>query len=265
MELCKDEVFVVLLQVVKFVVVFWKNDFSVCDVEGLECYVVNVYGEVLEWVVLEENGVKFEVLVLVGQKIGWFYDYCMNCVCLVFYVQGKWVFDLFSYIGGWGIQVVVFGVSEVMCVDVFVFVFDGVECNVVLNGVVEKVVCVEGDVFEVLCELKVVDECFDVVIVDLLVFIKCKKDLKNGEVVYCCFNEQVMCLLSKDGILVSVFCLMYLFEDDLQNILIGSVCYFDCNIQLFECGGQGFDYLVYLVIVEICYIKSLICWLLFNG
>lgn len=35
-----------------------------------------------------------------------------------------------------------------MCVDASAFALDGVERNAALNGVAEKVACVEGDVFE---------------------------------------------------------------------------------------------------------------------
>uniref|UniRef100_UPI00352B3425 class I SAM-dependent methyltransferase n=1 Tax=Salmonella sp. E393-2 TaxID=3240324 RepID=UPI00352B3425 len=84
-------------------------DSSARDAEGLERYVANAYGEVPEWVALEENGVKFEAPVLAGQKTGWFYDHRMNRARLAPYVRGKRVLDLFSYIGGWGIQAAAFG------------------------------------------------------------------------------------------------------------------------------------------------------------
>ncbi|RCI74279.1 methyltransferase domain-containing protein [Pseudomonas aeruginosa] len=265
MELRKDEVLAALLQVLKPAAVLWKNDSSARDAEGLERYVANAYGEVPEWVALEENGVKFEAPVLAGQKTGWFYDHRMNRARLAPYVRGKRVLDLFSYIGGWGIQAAAFGASEVMCVDASAFALDGVERNAALNGVAEKVACVEGDVFEALRELKAADERFDVVIADPPAFIKRKKDLKNGEAAYRRLNEQAMRLLSKDGILVSASCSMHLPEDDLQNILIGSARHLDRNIQLLERGGQGPDHPVHLAIAETRYIKSLTCRLLPNG
>ncbi|MCG7115797.1 class I SAM-dependent rRNA methyltransferase [Pseudomonas aeruginosa] len=265
MELRKDEVLAALLQALKPAAVLWKNDSSARDAEGLERYVANAYGEVPEWVALEENGVKFEAPVLAGQKTGWFYDHRMNRARLAPYVRGKRVLDLFSYIGGWGIQAAAFGASEVMCVDASAFALDGVERNAALNGVAEKVTCVEGDVFEALRELKAADERFDVVIADPPAFIKRKKDLKNGEAAYRRLNEQAMRLLSKDGILVSASCSMHLPEDDLQNILIGSARHLDRNIQLLERGGQGPDHPVHLAIAETRYIKSLTCRLLPNG
>lgn len=265
MERNKDAVLDALVQVLKPRGVLWKNDSSARDAEGLERYVDTAFGVVPEWVALEENGVKFEAPVMEGQKTGWFYDHRMNRARLAPYVKGKRVLDLFSYIGGWGVQAAAFGASEVFCVDASGFALDGVERNATLNGVAEQVTCVEGDVFEALKELKAAEERFDVVVADPPAFIKRRKDLKNGEAAYRRLNEQAMRLLNKDGILVSASCSMHLPEDDLQNILLGSARHLDRNIILLERGGQGPDHPVHPAIAETRYIKSLTCRLLPNS
>ncbi|MFC5694908.1 class I SAM-dependent rRNA methyltransferase [Pseudomonas sp. GCM10022186] len=265
MERNKDAVLDALVQVLKPRGVLWKNDSSARDAEGLERYVDTAFGVVPEWVALEENGVKFEAPVMEGQKTGWFYDHRMNRARLAPYVKGKRVLDLFSYIGGWGVQAAAFGATEVFCVDASGFALDGVERNATLNGVAEQVTCVEGDVFEALKELKAAEERFDVVIADPPAFIKRKKDLKNGEAAYRRLNEQAMRLLNKDGILVSASCSMHLPEDDLQNILLSSARHLDRNILLLERGGQGPDHPVHPAIAETRYIKSLTCRLLPNS
>ncbi|MGF6693626.1 23S rRNA (cytosine1962-C5)-methyltransferase [Metapseudomonas resinovorans] len=265
MERNKDAVLDALVQVLKPRGVLWKNDSSAREAEGLERYVDTAFGVVPEWVALEENGVKFEAPVMEGQKTGWFYDHRMNRARLAPYVKGKRVLDLFSYIGGWGVQAAAFGASEVFCVDASGFALDGVERNATLNGVAEQVTCVEGDVFEALKELKAAEERFDVVVADPPAFIKRKKDLKNGEAAYRRLNEQAMRLLNKDGILVSASCSMHLPEDDLQNILLNSARHLDRNIQLLERGGQGPDHPVHPAIAETRYIKSLTCRLLPNS
>lgn len=265
MEQHKEDVVAALVQVLKPSGILFKNDSSARDAEGLNRYVETVYGAVPEWVALEENGVKFEAPVLGGQKTGWFYDHRMNRARLAPYVKGKRVLDLYSYIGGWGIQAGAFGASEVFCVDASAFALDGVERNAALNGFAEKVTCIEGDVFEALKELKASEERFDVIVADPPAFIKRKKDLKNGEGAYRRLNEQAMRLLSKDGILVSASCSMHLPEDDLQNILLQSARHLDRNIQLLERGGQGPDHPVHPAIVETRYIKSITCRLLPNS
>lgn len=265
MEQHKADVMAALIQVLKPSGILFKNDSAARDAEGLERYVETAFGVVPEWVALEENGVKFEAPVMEGQKTGWFYDHRMNRARLAPYVKGKRVLDLFSYIGGWGVQAGAFGASEVFCVDASGFALDGVERNAALNGIAEKMTCVEGDVFEALKELKAAEERFDVIVADPPAFIKRKKDLKNGEGAYRRLNEQAMRLLSKDGILVSASCSMHLPEDDLQNILLTSARHLDRNIQLLERGGQGPDHPVHPAIVETRYIKSITCRLLPNS
>lgn len=265
MEKHKDEVLAALIQVCKPSGILLKNDSAARDAEGLNRYVETAFGLVPEWVALEENGVKFEAPVMQGQKTGWFYDHRMNRARLAPYVKGKRVLDLFSYIGGWGVQAAAFGASDVMCVDASAFALDGVERNAALNGLTDKVACVEGDVFEALKQLKAAEERFDVIVADPPAFIKRKKDLKNGEAAYRRLNEQAMRLLNKDGILVSASCSMHLPEDDLQNILLTSARHLDRNIQLLERGAQGPDHPVHPAIPETRYIKSLTCRLLPNS
>ncbi|XXF08943.1 class I SAM-dependent rRNA methyltransferase [Pseudomonas sp. D1-3] len=265
MERHREDVLAALIQVIKPSGILFKNDSAARDAEGLERYVDTAFGVVPEWVALEENGVKFEAPVIEGQKTGWFYDHRMNRARLAPYVKGKRVLDLFSYIGGWGVQAAAFGASEVFCVDASAFALDGVERNATLNGFAEKVTCVEGDVFAALRELKAAEERFDVVIADPPAFIKRKKDIKNGEAAYRRLNETAMRLLGKDGILVSASCSMHLDEDNLQNILLTSARHLDRNIQLLERGAQGPDHPVHPAINETRYIKSLTCRLLPNS
>jgi 23S rRNA (cytosine1962-C5)-methyltransferase len=265
MERAKDAVVEALVQVLKPRGGVVLEQDAARDAEGLTRYVDTAFGLVPEWVALEENGVKFEAPVQGGQKTGWFYDHRMNRARLAPYVKGKRVLDLFSYVGGWGVQAAAFGASEVFCVDGSALALDGVERNATLNGVAEKVTCVEGDVFEALKELKAAEERFDVVVADPPAFIKRKKDLKNGEAAYRRLNEQAMRLLNKDGILVSASCSMHLPEDDLQNILLTSARHLDRNIQLLERGAQGPDHPVHPAIPETRYIKSLTVRLLPNS
>ncbi|OHC12801.1 MAG: SAM-dependent methyltransferase, partial [Pseudomonadales bacterium GWC1_66_9] len=174
MERHKDAVVEALVQVLRPAGILFKNDSSARDAEGLGRYVETGFGVMPEWVALEENGVKFEAPVQGGQKTGWFYDHRLNRARLAPYVKGKRVLDLFSYVGGWGVQAAAFGATEVMCVDGSALALDGVERNAALNGVAEKMTCVEGDVFEALKELKAAEERFDVVIADPPAFIKRK-------------------------------------------------------------------------------------------
>ncbi len=259
MEQVRDAVVEALVQVFKPAGVLFKNDNAARTLEGLPPYVDVAHGDVPERVALEENGVRFEAPVWHGQKTGWFYDHRMNRARLAPYVNGKRVLDLYSYIGGWGVQAAVFGASEVMCVDSSAPALDLVEYNAQLNGVAEKMVVVEGDVMDALRELKSAGEKFDVVIADPPAFIKKRKDVRNGEAAYRRLNEQAMRLLNKDGILVSASCSMHLAEDSLRDILLASSRHLDRHLVIAERGFQGADHPLHPAIPETGYIKAYFC------
>lgn len=259
MERVRGEVIEALVQVLAPVGVLFKNDGAARKAEQLDAYVEVAFGEVPERVALEENGVRFEAPVHTGQKTGWFYDHRMNRARLAPYVKGKRVLDLYSYIGGWGVQAAVFGASEVMCVDSSAPALDLVEHNASLNGVAEKMAIVEGDVMEALRELKGTGEKFDVVIADPPAFIKKRKDIRNGENAYRRLNEQAMRLLNKDGILVSASCSMHLAEDSLRDLLLAGSRHLDRHLVIAERGFQGADHPLHPAIPETGYIKSYFC------
>lgn len=259
MELAREAIVEALIQVFKPTGILFKNDNAARKLEGLESYVEVAHGDVPERVSLEENGVRFEAPVWHGQKTGWFYDHRMNRARLAPYVAGKRVLDLYSYIGGWGVQAAVFGASEVMCVDSSAPALDLVEHNAQLNGVAEKMAVVEGDVMDALRELKSGGEKFDVVIADPPAFIKKRKDVRNGEAAYRRLNEQAMRLLNKDGILVSASCSMHLAEDSLRDILLASSRHLDRHLVIAERGFQGADHPLHPAIPETGYIKAYFC------
>ncbi|MFT6430820.1 MAG: 23S rRNA (cytosine1962-C5)-methyltransferase [Halopseudomonas sp.] len=259
MERVRAAIVEALVQVLKPQGILFKNDSGARTAEDLPSYVEAAHGTVPARVALEENGVHFEAPVWEGQKTGWFYDHRMNRARLAPYVKGKRVLDLYSYIGGWGVQAAAFGASEVMCVDSSAPALDLVEHNAGLNGVADRMAVVEGDVMDALRELKSAGEKFDVVITDPPAFIKKRKDQRNGEAAYRRLNEQAMRLLNKDGILVSASCSMHLAEDTLRDILLASSRHVDRNLVITERGFQGPDHPLHPAIPETGYIKSLFC------
>ena len=124
--------------------------------------------------------------------------------------RGKRVLDLFSYVGGWGVQAAAFGASEVFCVDGSALALDGVERNATLNGVAEKVTRVEARKCSEALKAQGFRERFDVIIADPPAFIKTQEGPEERRGGHRRLNEQAMRLLNKDGILVSASCSMHL-------------------------------------------------------
>lgn len=234
-----------------------RNDTSGRRQEGLVPGVEVVKGEVADPVLLEENGVRFAAPVLDGQKTGWFYDHRANRAWLNQFVAGKRVLDLFSYVGGWGVQAAAHGASEVLCVDASAAALERVAENAALNGLHEQVAVGEGDAFEALAALKAEGEQFDVVILDPPAFIKKRKDIPAGERAYARLNREAMRLLGRDGLLLSASCSMHLAPEALMEVVRGAVRHQDRHGQVLFQGHQGADHPVHPAIPETSYLKAL--------
>jgi len=258
MERVKQDVVEALEKVLKPAAILWRNDSSARGMEGLDSYVEPALGEVPEVVEIEENGTRFEVPLLTGQKTGWFYDHRMNRARVQQLAVNMRVLDVFSYIGGWGIEAATAGAREVVCIDSSAKALDQVERNAALNGVADKVQSIEGDAFEALKALRAEREQFDMVIVDPPAFIKRKKDVKKGVEAYRRLNQAAMQLLGKDGILVSASCSYHLQRDTLRDVLQQSARHLDRSLQILEQGHQGPDHPIQPAIPETDYIKCYI-------
>jgi 23S rRNA (cytosine1962-C5)-methyltransferase len=257
MELVKDDIVEALVQTLKPKGVLLSNDHSARALEGLPEYVEVAYGEVPNEVELIENNTRFNAPIAGGQKTGWFYDHRINRAQLQNYVKGKRVLDVFSYIGGWGVQAAQAGASEVICVDASESALQGVARNAALNGVSERVKTLHGKAIDVLKQLIANDERFDVVVLDPPAFIKRRKDQKAGEAAYRHINELGMRLLGRDGLLVSASCSMHLQRDTLLEIVRGAGRHLDRHVQIIGQGGQGPDHPMHPAIPETDYLKAI--------
>jgi len=255
MELMKADVLTALEKVLHPKVILLRNDSPIRNYEQLPSYVETVLGDMPELLHIEENGLSFEVPFQDGQKTGWFYDQRENRAMLAPYVKGKRVLDVYSYMGGWGITAAALGASEVTCVDTSQTALDYVHHNAKLNGVEDKVKTLKGDAPEIMKQLRLEREKFDVVIIDPPAFIKKKADFRPGIRGYRKINQQAMQLTAKDGILVSGSCSHHLPRQVLQKIMQESAVHLDRNLQILEHGYQGPDHPIHPAIPETEYLK----------
>lgn len=256
MERMKADVVAALEKVVKPRAILLRNDSPIRAMEGLENYVEPALGEVPEAVELVENGVRFRAPLLTGQKTGWFYDHRENRARLMRYVRGRRVLDVFSYLGGWGVQAAVAGASEVVCVDASAGALERLGENAALNGVAERVTVRAGDAFDVLRSLREAREKFDVVVLDPPAFIKRKKDMAQGVAAYRRLNQMAMQVLAPDGLLVSASCSFHMPGETLLQVMLQAARHLDRNMQVLEQGHQAPDHPVHPAIPETAYLKA---------
>ncbi|EAZ99398.1 class I SAM-dependent rRNA methyltransferase [Marinobacter sp. ELB17] len=255
MEQMKDAIVRAIQRLTQASSIVLKNDGKMRKVEGLENYVEQAHGSAPEMLQLEENGVKFEVPLAGGQKTGWFYDHRMNRARLQAYAPGKRVLDVFSYVGGWGIQAASAGATSVTCIDSSASAIESVHHNARLNGLT-NVDTIEGDAFDALKALADEKQKFDIVVLDPPALIPRRRDQKAGEQAYARLNQLGLRLLERDGLLVSASCSMHLSQEKLVDIIRGSGRKIDRFVQLLEQGHQAPDHPIIPGIAETDYIKS---------
>lgn len=235
-----------------------RNDSPSRLQEGLENSVTVGFGNPPQQIQLEENGTLFSAPLWEGQKTGWFYDHRLNRSRLMDYVKDKRVLDVFSYLGGWGIQAAKFGATEVVCVDSSSLATSWIQQNAELNAVGDKVSVICDDAFDALKALQQNNEKFDVIILDPPAFAKKQKDIKEGLLAYQRINELALKLLSNEGILISCSCSMQISDNDLLQAIRKASLRARCGVQVLERGHQAPDHPVHIVIPETDYLKMVI-------
>jgi 23S rRNA (cytosine1962-C5)-methyltransferase len=255
MERVKDQVVDALRDTVAPGAILFRNDSSGRALEGLPEYVETAFGTVPEVVELEENGVRFGAP-MAGQKTGWFYDHRMNRARLMAYAPGRRVLDVFSYVGGWGVQAAAAGAEQVVCVDASAEALEHAGRNAALNGVEARVQVRRGDAFDALRELGADGEKFDVVVLDPPAFIKRRKDQKAGEEAYRRINQLALEVLKQDGMLVSASCSYHMPREALQDAMLRATRHRGRALQIVEQGHQGPDHPVHPAIPETAYLKA---------
>ena len=235
--------------------IFLNNTHSGREIENLE-NVEELRGDFPDELSLIENQTQFVVPARTGQKTGWFYDHRQNRQMLKGLVKGASVLDVFSYVGGWGIQAAAAGAESVACVDASEQALDFVHKNAELNGVEDTLTSYQGKAVDVLKHLVEEKQKYDVIILDPPAFIKRKKDEKAGHSAYYHVNTLALRLLNTNGVLVSASCSMHLRNEALVDIVRGASAHIDRRSQLFYNGGQAADHPVHPAIPETNYLKA---------
>jgi len=259
MDNIQDDIVEALMHVVKPKTILLRNDSGSRKLEGLELYSKTIFGELPELVELEENDTHFLTSLDKGQKTGWFYDHRLNRQRMQSYVKDKRVLDVFSYVGGWGVEALQAGAKEVTCVDASEFALNLAQESAKLNNKEKGFNTIEGDAFETLKALNEEGEKYDVIVLDPPAFVKRRKDLKEGSLAYRRINRLAMNLIKDEGILVSASCSYHLGRDQLLNEIRQASYLANVDCQVLDQGHQGPDHPVNPSMKETDYLKSYIC------
>jgi 23S rRNA (cytosine1962-C5)-methyltransferase len=240
--------------------VILKNTSGLRALEGLDSYTRVAVGDPVSPLEIVENGTRFLVDPVEGQKTGWFFDHRDNRAMLAKLCRGRRVLDLFAYTGGWGVQAARAGAARVECVDASEAALRLAAENARLNGVVESMEFVREDVFEFLKRAREERRHYDVIVLDPPAFIKRKKDTTQGIEAYRRLNQAALQVLAYGGVLVSASCSFHLQRETLHDLLRASARHLDRHLVFFARGGQAPDHPVHPAIPETDYLKAFFCF-----
>lgn len=253
----RERVIAALIEVLQPAGVLLRHDSRQLREQGLEAESEVVFGSVPEQVTVVENGVTFLAPVFSGQKTGWFYDHRDNRRWLAQHVAGKSVLDVYSYIGGWGIQAAVAGAASVCCIDSSAPALEQVAVNARSNNLEQIPECIQGPADRQLQALKAQQRSFDVVVLDPPAFVQRRRDLSKGSKAYRRMNQLALELINDGGLLVSASCSMQLPEEELVAALNGAAQRADRRVSIVGLGHQGADHPVHPAIEQTRYLKAI--------
>jgi 23S rRNA (cytosine1962-C5)-methyltransferase len=153
-----------------------RNDTAARSLEGLAGEDRIAFGELTPPVEIVENGARFAIDPLGGQKTGWFYDQRENRRLASRFAGGR-VLDLYCFGGGFGILAALAGADQVLAVDRSDTALKLAARSAELNGVGARFRFAKADAFEALERMHGEGDRFDLVIADPPAFARSKKDL----------------------------------------------------------------------------------------
>ncbi|MCU0702802.1 MAG: class I SAM-dependent rRNA methyltransferase [Fimbriiglobus sp.] len=225
---------------------------GVKDVDGLLC------GELPPpEIVVSENGIKFAINLVEGQKTGFFLDQRDNRATVAKFCGGKRVLDAFSYSGGFGLYAAKAGAAEVVCVDSSEGAVMLAMRNADLNRL-PSMAFTKNDVFQELDSLVAAGRKFDVVVLDPPKFARDQHSLPQALRGYRRLVQQGLKLLDRDGVLVKCCCTGLVTMEMLEEVIAQTAVAEKRDFQFLDRRGPSADHPVSATCREGAYLKCII-------
>ncbi len=235
-----------------------RSDTPMAALEGFEGETRLLAGEAPSPVRIEQDGLKFDVDVLEGQKTGFYLDQRENRRVTAGLLKGLRVLDCFCYSGAWSIYAAKAGAKSVKGIDSSERATEAATANAELNAFDSVCRFETADVFERLAELAEEGKKFDCVILDPPALVKSKRNLKRGEAAYEKLNRMAMRLLKSDGFLISCSCSFHISREAFQRILSSAARKSRRTATVIEWRGQSRDHPELVAMPETSYLKCVI-------
>ncbi|MBP7358430.1 MAG: class I SAM-dependent rRNA methyltransferase [Prevotella sp.] len=256
MHLCRKEVAEQLVKVMEGRIknVFYKSETTLPFMDPENGF---LYGGSEDNTAIE-NGLKFHVDWLKGQKTGFFVDQRENRSLLEHYSKGKSVLNMFCYTGGFSFYAMRGGAKLVHSVDSSAKAIDLTNKNVELNF--------PGDNrHESFCEdaFKFLDgapDTYDLIILDPPAFAKHRSSLRNALKGYTRLNLKAFEKIKHGGILFTFSCSQVVTKDNFRNAVFTAAAMTGRKVRILHQLHQPADHPINIYHPEGEYLKGLVLY-----
>ncbi|HEX4947210.1 MAG TPA: class I SAM-dependent rRNA methyltransferase [Blastocatellia bacterium] len=236
-----------------------RNDVKVRQLEGLPMTSDVLYrkpgADAATEFQITENGLKYWVDLIGGQKTGAFLDQRENRAAAWRYARGRGL-DCFSFHGSFALHLAK-GCDHVTALDISAPALERAARNADLNQM-RNVEFVEANVFDKLADYDARVERFDTIVLDPPAFAKNRGAIKAALRGYKEINLRALRLLNPGGILITCSCSYHVDEALFLEMLKDAAHDAGRMIQMVEKRTQSRDHPILLTVPETYYLKCVI-------
>lgn len=238
--------------------IYERSDVENRTLEGVEQKTGIVFGEIPERVIMEDNGLKYSIDIIDGQKTGFFLDQRDSRKFIRKYLTKDTKFlDVFSSSGGFSMAALKKNCKKVTAIDKEPHALELCRENYTLNEFTGDFVTMEGDAFLLLKTLVGRGEKFDVITLDPPSLIKRKADIHRGRDFFFDLCDDSFKLLNEGGILGVITCAYHITLQDLIEVTRMAASKNGKLLQVIGINYQPEDHPWILHVPETLYLKAL--------
>lgn len=245
----------------KITALYERNDVKIRELEGVQEYKGFWNGAGLRTDLpgtteITENGIKYTVDYINGQKTGFFLDQKYNRMAIRRIAEGRTVLDCFTHTGAFALNAAAAGAKLVNAVDISADAVEMTRRNAELNGLSGNMEFTKADVFDLLTELyRKGGHPYDFIILDPPAFTKSSSTVKSAERGYKEINLKAMRLLPRGGYLATCSCSHFMTETLFRHMLHDAAADAGVSLRQIEARRQSPDHPILWNVPETDYLK----------
>ena len=257
-EIFRQEILEAVKKYIKPKGIYERSDVENRIIEGVEEKTGVLFGEIPERIIMVDNGVKYSIDIVVGQKTGFFLDQRDSRKFISKYINSQTRFlDVFSSSGGFSMAALKCGAKEVVALDKDAHALELCYENYKLNDFSSNFSTVEGDAFLMLNTLTTRNKKFDIITLDPPSLIKKKTDIYKGRDFFMDLCDKSFKLLENGGILGVITCAYHISLQDLIEVTRMAASKNNKLLSVIGINYQPEDHPWILHIPETLYLKAL--------